>query len=134
VRIHLNWGNIEKNIILIQLDKGWDWLDFHKVLDDYLMFMNSVDHQVHLIIYSSEEIIRIPPNALNNLPTLMRMTHPREGKTVLVGQMPFFRPILELMGKTIGLRYLVENYTYADTVDEAYALLTQTAIPIPELN
>jgi hypothetical protein len=128
MRIHLNWGNAEKTILLIQLDKGWDWVDFHGVVDDYLMLMNSVDHRVNLIIFSTEEIIRLPQNALGNLPTLLRMTHPREDKTVIVGNLPFFRPLMELLGKTVGLRFLVENYMYSNTVEEAYALLTPAAV------
>jgi hypothetical protein len=127
MRIHLNWGNIEKTIILIQLDKGWDWVDFHGVVDDYLMLMNSVDHRVNLIIFSREEFIRLPKNALGNLPTLLRMTHPREDKTVIVGNLPFLRPLMEMMGKTVGLRFLVENYSYTNTVEEAYDLLAKVS-------
>lgn len=123
MKCHLSWGNDANTIILMELQSGWEWLDIYAATDEYLAMMNSVTHRVNLIIYTTEQPIRVPPNALANMRYLMAFTHPREDKTIVVGTVPVLRPVLEVIKHIFGLRRVVENFEFADTLEEAYARL-----------
>jgi hypothetical protein len=128
MKCQLRWGNEAKTIILMELQAGWEWLDIYTAADGYLAMMNAVPHRVSLIIYSTEQPIRVPPNALANMRLLMAFTHPREDKMVIVGDVPVIRPILQTIKHVFGLRRVVENVEFADTLDEAYARLQKREV------
>lgn len=121
------WGNPEKTIIQINLNEGWDWLDLHHIAPTYLKMMESVDHRVHLIF--NVVYIHIPRNTMKNLHLLMRMTHPREDKTVVVGHIPLVRPVLMVAGEIPGLHHYMQHYMFAETLSEAYELLGDNSPP-----
>jgi hypothetical protein len=128
MKCQLCWGNEAKTIILMELQAGWEWLDIYTMTDKYLAMMNAVSHRVSLIIYSTEQPIRLPPNALANMRYLMAFTHPREDKMILVGDVPVIRPLLQTIKHIFGLRRVVENFEFVDTLEDAYARLEKHAV------
>lgn len=128
MKVQIFWGNVEKTIIQIDMNVGWQWDDLYATFTPYLEMMNSVDHRVSLIFNVKEENIR--ENALSNLSRLIRMTHPREDKTVIVGHIPLITPFLDILSKVYGLKALLQNYRTAKTLEEAYTMLGSQPAPL----
>ncbi len=124
-RFAILWGNDEHSIILVRLSIGWQWLDFELAVDEYLKMMDSVKHRVHLIIFTQDALIEVPPNALMHLPRLMKMTHPREDKTIIVGHFPIFTTLLNIIRQLPGMKRYVDNFWFAPTLAAAYEKLAE---------
>jgi hypothetical protein len=58
-----------------------------------------------------------------NLRDRLSFTRPREDKTIVVGDVPVIRPIFQTIKQVFGLRRIVENLEFADTLEEAYGRL-----------
>ena len=120
--VRMRWGKEDKTVILFELDHRWDWEEFYPLYQEYVEMIESVPHRVNVIYHLVEKSTQLPPLILLHMPRLMRMTHPREDRSVVVGRMQFAERFLAILGN-MGLREYTERYQFVDTLDEAYQLL-----------
>lgn len=126
MKCHLRWGDDEKSILVIELQPGWDWRDFYALHPEYTAMLDSVEHEVHLIYLPQEGAAVLPPNSIYHMRRLMMtMTHPREGYSMIVAQMPVLQSVLRIMKNMYGVRRLVEKTFIVATLDEAYHILAE---------
>jgi hypothetical protein len=122
--VRMRWGNKEKTQILFEMDERWEWDEFYPLYKRYITMMDSVPHRVHVLYHLVDKSTRIPPLILLHLPRLMRMTHEREDRSVIVGRMQFAERFLAILGN-MGLSEYTERYQFVDTLEEAYQFLAQ---------
>lgn len=120
--VRIRWDNKEKTIIVFEMDQRWEWDEFYPLYKKYVGMMDSVPHRVHIIYHLVDNTTRIPPLILLHMPRLMRMTHPREDRSVVVGRMQFAERFFAILAN-MGLREYTERYQFVDTLDEAHAVL-----------
>jgi hypothetical protein len=119
--ISYKWYNDKKTVILLNLEKEWTWDDYLQVQDELFRMIDSVDSFVHYLldIRSSRGL---PLGALNKLPAIFSKTHPRRGKTVVLGANSAIRNVWELLRKVIP-QMSEPRYFFVATLDDAEALL-----------
>jgi len=122
--VRIRWGNKSKTIIVFEMDQRWEWDEFYPLYKKYVAMMETVPYRVHLIYHLIEHSTRIPPLILLHMPRLMKMTHPREDRSVIVGRMQFAERFLAILSN-MGLRDYAERYQFVDTLDEAYQILAR---------
>jgi hypothetical protein len=119
--IRYKWHDTEKTVILLTLERDWTWDDYLHVQENLFKMIDSVDSNVHYLldIRSSRGL---PLGALNKLPAIFSKTHPRRGKTVVLGSNAAIRNVWELLRKVIP-QMSEPRYFFVATLDEAEALL-----------
>jgi hypothetical protein len=122
--VRIRWDNKEKTIIVFEMDQRWEWDEFYPLYRKYVSMMDSVPHRVHIIYHLVDKSTRIPPLILLHMPRLMRMTHSREDRSVVVGRMQFAERFFAILAN-MGLREYTERYQFVDTLDEAYHALAK---------
>lgn len=121
----MRWDNPEKTILLFELDDQWTWQELYNLSDEFHALMDSVPHVVDLIFQLPPGSSRVPPGIVAGLPRLIARSHPREGKNIVVGQVPIARSILDLVRRVYGLRQIAEQFHVVDTLEQAYQLIGQ---------
>src|SRR5689334_8720661 len=119
--ISYKWHNSEKTVILLVLEKDWTWDDYLTVQSDLFRMIDGVDNVVHYLldIRSSRGL---PLGALNKLPAIFSKSHPRRGKTIVMGANSAIRKVWELLRKVIP-QMSEPRYFFVETLEEAESLL-----------
>jgi hypothetical protein len=121
----VRWGNEEKTIMLCELTGEWIWNDFYELWKTQVVMLDTVDHQVHSIIFGPDEAIRVPPGALSHFRRLTSMSHPNEDRVVIVNIPAVAKALLDMLKKIYGVRGLVEQFIFVDSLEEAYVALDE---------
>ena len=61
--IQVNWGNREKDVVLVEFVGGWSWRDFEDAVDRSYLLTDSVVHQVD-VIFDLRNSTELPHGAL----------------------------------------------------------------------
>jgi hypothetical protein len=120
--ITIIWGNAAHTVLLCELPEQWAWDDFYEMHSRYWSMVETVPHRVHVIYHFLSGKINVPPLVLLHMPELMRMSHPREDRTVLVGTSIFAKRFLNVLA-SMGLREFTERFSFVETLPEAYQQL-----------
>lgn len=122
--VRVKWGNKDRTCLIFEMDRNWDWDEFYAVYKKYYAMVETVPHRVHVIYHMIEPRLRFPPLVLLHMPKLLRMSHPRQDRSVVVGRIQFAERFLAILGN-MGLREYTERYHFADSLDEAFQYLDQ---------
>jgi hypothetical protein len=122
----IRWYNEEKTIILEQVLGRWVWEDILAMMKEQFALMDTVEHTVHVILIAPEGRIPVPADALFHLQKIVSEVHPREGLKVLVGAPKLIEILFAMIGRVYKLRELLDDYAFAETLEEALATIEKT--------
>src|SRR6185369_16876361 len=103
------------------LESGWGWDDYLQVQAELFKMIDSVDSIVHYLI-DIRSSRGLPLGALNKLPSIFSQTHPRRGKTVILGANSGIRNVWDLLRKVIP-QMSEPRYFFVSSQEEAETLL-----------
>jgi hypothetical protein len=119
--ISYDWYDADKSVILLILEKDWGWDDYLQVQAELFRMIDSVDTIVHYLI-DVRSSRSLPIGALNKLPTIFSQTHPRRGKTIIVGANSTIQNLWNLLRKVIP-QMSEPRYFFVADQNEVEALL-----------
>ena len=119
--ISYKWYNSDKTVILLTLERNWTWDDYLYVQESLFGMIDSVETVVHYLL-DVRSSRGLPLGALNKLPAIFSKTHPRRGKTIVLGANATIRNVWELLRKVIP-QMSEPRYFFVATLEEAEALL-----------
>jgi hypothetical protein len=119
--IRYAWHDTNKQVILLTLEKNWSWDDYLQLQPKLFEMIDSVDTIVHYLI-DARSSRGLPLGALNKLPAIFSQTHPRRGKTIILGANSAIRNLWDLLRKVIP-QLAEPRYFFVASPDEAEALL-----------
>lgn len=119
--IDVQWGNDEKNVILITNLGPWTWEDYDRSLYEAAKLVRTVDHPVDFISDWRKHPQPPTSNALGHIKKVTENTPPNAGKIICVGYPFFLKVVMEISHRVFpwqgGLPDLVS------TLDEAWTLV-----------
>ena len=126
--IQTHWDNDEKTIIRYEMYGRWTTQEFWEAYETARKMINSVEHKVHFIQVSMDKasIGYIPNGFISHLRSIYRNAHPRAGRTIVI---PKARGMIgEIWDRMItkAIPKIREHFDFADSLDEARALLQTT--------
>lgn len=123
--VTVNWDNDDKTIVRYQLSGAWTPEELFPALDQGAALMNSIDYPVDVIL-------DFAGSTAFPLDKLFAMGRYAEGKTsanqrrvVMVRSLPVLRGLLDTMRRF--LPRATRGVYFADTLDDAYALIAREA-------
>jgi hypothetical protein len=119
--ISYKWYNSDKTVILLTLERNWTWDDYLYVQESLFGMIDSVETVVHYLL-DVRSSRGLPLGALNKLPAIFSKTHPRRGKTIVLGANATIRNVWELLRKVIP-QMSEPRYFFVATLEEAEVLL-----------
>jgi hypothetical protein len=119
--ISYDWYDADKSVILLILEKDWGWDDYLQVQGELFRMIDSVDTIVHYLI-DVRSSRSLPIGALNKLPAIFSQTHPRRGKTIIVGANSTIQNLWNLLRKVIP-QMNEPRYFFVADLNEVEALL-----------
>jgi len=121
--IQVEWGNVEKSVVLWKFSYPWVWEDFYSAQRTVDAMMNSVTGYVDNIFLTTEEQ-RIPKDAIMHFRNIVKQQHPRSNRIVVVGAKPRLAMLLNVIFGLIPSARL--QFRYVTSLDAAYALLANS--------
>jgi hypothetical protein len=119
--IQVVWDNDEKTIIRMDFD-DWQWTDLHAALEALLTLGKSSNEPLGVIVNLEKANVMPLEGALTNLQHALSVVEPR---AVLVSVKPIGKAIFDILTKLNPAHR--DKVLYAETVDEARALLAKIA-------
>jgi hypothetical protein len=117
------WENDEKTILRFDERVPWTWAEFDQAVDRLVTMMRSVNHTVHILVFSPE---RFPSGfPLVHFQRVVLLLPPNTGLIVLLNNTPFQRRLNHILMTIFpGLK---KQLVFVDTVEEAYQAFTERA-------
>src|SRR5688500_5771358 len=115
--INYQWYNSEKTVILLVFEKKWTWDEYSHIQKSLFSMIDSVEGTVHYLI-DVYQVRSLPLGALNKLPVILSETHPRRGKTLIVGASAGVRHFWQLLQRVIP-QARDPRYLFLADIDEA---------------
>jgi hypothetical protein len=121
--VSLHWDNDEHTILRYDFCGRWDWDDFAPEFERASILLRDSNWTVHFIMHLADEVARnhLPPGALIRSINIHRNAPGNTGKTVIVNAGMVYRTVAQTGAAAYPA--IGKKYMFADTVDEARALL-----------
>jgi len=117
------WDNDEKTTIHLKFEGEWTWDEMSEARRQGRVMMDSVPHSSIDFIIDLRATDWSPLNPLRNLRRFIGELCPKTGVTVIVGMGPLLGSMLSIFGTVYKVLARQLNYTTADTLDEARAII-----------
>lgn len=114
------WQTEERQVIVREFDKTWNWEDFYASQDEVSQMLGSVTYKVHQILDFSESQ-SLPPNALTHIGKSGRNMPENRGATIVVMESRLYQAMYGIL-KTV-FPALVTRVVLVSTREEAEAYL-----------
>jgi hypothetical protein len=126
----VEWDNRQKTIMRMTVAGRWTWDEMYRSHDAGERLLNGTQHPYDVIIdWSKSE--DIPPAAITSAKSMLDVRSPYIRATVFVGANRPLRSLWRIFCR-IYTRFVSRNtFLFADTVEEARALLAGEAAPRP---
>ncbi len=120
--VKFDWYEGDNSVGYYELIGNWTWEEVYQVMGESWAEISKVDATVDSIMMSKS--ISLPPGAMAHLRTLSRNRPVNTGILVVVGASVFQRSIIQVFSSIFSNTLHREvPITFADSVEEAYALL-----------
>jgi hypothetical protein len=121
--ITTDWDNPEKTIIRYHYGGKWNLTEFYAAFETAHKMIDTVNHQVHLIIDVRNSNI-LPNGVLSQGRTAAnRAKHPNQGIIVIVGASGLIRGMFDVFKKLYGRNVDINSYKFASSLEEAHKIL-----------
>ena len=120
--VHVNWDDAERTIIRVEYVGSWTWEECFEALSQANGLSASVDHPVARIVDTSEGSMT-PPNAMAQIPTLVKLVDPRMDMHVSVGANRLGHMMSDLFFRLGSPTVQRERYHWAESVEQARFLI-----------
>jgi hypothetical protein len=121
MNIHFRWANGEQTLLLLTLEEGWTWAEYHDVVRQLATMIRQLDYTVDAVVEITSRVPFPSGSALSQLRQVARILPENIGVIVVVSPNPFVKTINNiLIQMTPKLRQMVE---LADTREEAHAVV-----------
>lgn len=125
--IDLAWDETDAHIIHVTVTGDWTWDMMESALERAVGMMDSVDHPVHYIIDIREGRLDLASALKQAQQAATPETHPNEGVKVVVGANFMIRTLYTAYRKMIERMGKDQEFLFADTPDDARALIAAAA-------
>lgn len=122
--ISIHWDNEEKTTLRWDFEGRWTWIEFYEAIEEDYALREETDHKINSVIYLGNSST-IPSGAPSQFHRLAKWSHPRAGKTVIVGANRFVEILVQIFStvqRDIGKRIVM-----AKSLEEARELLKTAA-------
>lgn len=128
------WDNDEKTVIRYEMYDHWTLDEFWEAYEKARAMINEVESDVHFIqiAMDAKSVGYIPNGFLTHLRSIYRNAHPRAGRTIIV---PKMRGVMAQLWERVIVKtmpHIRERFDFADTLDEARAMMATTTEKITE--
>ena len=122
----VEWDNEDKTVCRMELNENWTWDEVYPAsLQGYDM-LESVSHVVDIIM--DMRLSRgIPNSSIFHARNTIGKRHPRTGLTVFLGANTLFFSIWRVFNKVYVSLGAQQDFTFADTIEEAREMLAVRA-------
>jgi hypothetical protein len=117
--VSVEWGNEAQTVLYHHYEGAWNWDEFYIILEQAQTMMDSVDHDIDIIIDMRDSHL-IPKGTLSHWRCLGDLQRPNTGMTMLVGTNTLVLALHELMVQVFPR--MGENIVLVCTLEEAYAI------------
>lgn len=122
MKVQVQWDNDAKNIVRYKFEQGWAWNDLHQALDDAGELINTVSHQVDVIMDISSANL-VPKGALSQINRAYANPKPPNiGITVIVAPNSFMSAMVSMAKKIWGNK-TEWQLEFVNTIGEAYQII-----------
>lgn len=118
--ITVGWDNAEKTTLRYNLEGRWDWNSFYAALKQADALMDTVMHEVDIIVDISQSQ-HIPEGMISHIGSLGRKVHRNAGLTTLVGTNRFVVTLFDLFRKIRP--QMSDNVRIVPSLEEARSIL-----------
>jgi hypothetical protein len=126
--VTIEWDNAEKTLVRMEMIGDWTWDEARAGAERGYAMLDSVDYEVGVIIDYSQGA-GLPAHALSNARSMIQRRHPRTGLTVFVGANAVFMALWNVFSKVYVLFARKQNSVFANSVEEARAILLKSYGP-----
>lgn len=117
--IHTRWDDAAHTILICEFDANWSLSDFHTMVDEVYVMMNSVNYRVYLIHDFSKSRVS-PRQWLSTGSHIEKRQSQNSAETVVIGASTFVKTMLNIAQKLFLKNIRVDM---ADTLPEAYKII-----------
>jgi hypothetical protein len=126
----VEWDNHQKTIMRMTVAGRWTWDEMYQSHDAGQQLLNGTHHHYDVIIdWSKSE--DIPPAAITSAKAMLDVRNPYIRATVFVGTNRALRALWGIFCRIYRLFVSRNTFLFADTMDEARALLAGEAVLHP---
>jgi hypothetical protein len=123
--ISVEWGDEARTIVFWGFNGVWTWADFSVAQEKATRMVEMVDHTVAVIADMKHSPV-LPANALSLYRSVVHRSAENTGLIVLVGASRLVKTMVQVFLRINPRNDLPgTNFAFADTVDEAHALIAQ---------
>jgi hypothetical protein len=123
MHIHYRWDDEQKTLLLLSLEDGWTWVEYHDVAREITGMIRELGYMVDLIVDNSAKIPFPSGSALSHLREITRLIPDNLATIVLVGSNPVIKTINQILFRLVPT--VAEITFMVDTREEAYAVIAQ---------
>jgi hypothetical protein len=122
--ILINWGSPQQDIIHLTFQPGWTWEHLKQAIQQADHMIGTVEHTVHLIIDLRGG--GVPRDFMSLAGDIFAegTARPNEGQRVVIGAGLLIRAAYRSLTAVYGAQLANRPFLFANTVDEARALLS----------
>ena len=126
MKVNVQWDNEEHKIVRYIFEQGWAWPDLHQALDEAGKLINTVSHQVDVIMDISSANL-VPKGALSQINRAYNNPKPPNiGITVIVAPNSFMSAMVNMAKKIWGNK-TEWQLEFVNTLDEAYQIIKNSS-------
>ncbi len=119
--IHFRWADEEQTLLLLTLEEGWTWAEYHDVVRQVSGMIRQLGHTVDIIVENTARVPFPSGSALSQLRQVVRILPDNIGVIVVVSPNPFVKTINNILFQLVPkVRQITE---LADTREEALAIV-----------
>jgi hypothetical protein len=122
MNIRFRWADEEQTLVLLTLEDGWTWAEYHSLVRQISETIRQLGHTVDAVVEITSRAPFPSGSALSQLRQIARVLPDNIGVIVVVSPNPFVKTINTILFHlSPKLRQMVE---LADTREEALAIIT----------
>jgi hypothetical protein len=93
--ISVTWDDEEHSVIRFDYQGAWTWNELYDAVRESHLLLDTVNHTVDSII-DLEHSSLLPEHALSRAQNVVKMAHPNQGMTIVVGANTLVRTLLDI--------------------------------------